>query len=166
MIVNKSLEEWQDSCALVCILFPSREHQFSPHPHPEERNGLLDFGCVSVKVDEILVVLFGVSSRRLRPRLAVQPNMHGDSSSSLERLAAILARVSAGSRGRHFFSSDFRGKVSTKSDAAFVHPRRPEIVPIPPSSRPAPAYRNLKPPSLDCDAGVGPICWCRGLTST
>ena len=97
MIVDKSLEEWQDSCALVCILGPSCEDKFAPHPHSEEGDSLLYFRRVAIKVDDILGVLFGVWSRRLRPCLAVQPNMHGDSSSCFERLAAILARDSAGS---------------------------------------------------------------------
>ena len=97
MIVDKSLEEWQDSCALVCILGPSREHQFSPHPHSEKGDSLLDFSCVAIKVDEILGVLFGVWSRGLRPCLAVHANVHGDPGSRLERLAAVLARDSAGS---------------------------------------------------------------------
>ena len=92
MIVDKSLEERQDSCALVSILCPSREHQFAPHPHSEKRNCLLDLSCVAIKVDEILVVVFGVWNRGLRPCLAVQPNMHRDPSSSLERLTTVLAK--------------------------------------------------------------------------
>ena len=97
VIAGNSLEEGQDSRHLVCILGPSRENQFPPHPYSEKRNSLLDVGRVAIKVDEILVVLFGVLGRRFGPLLAMQLNMHGDSSSRLERLAAILARNSAGS---------------------------------------------------------------------
>ena len=51
VIAGNSLEEGQDSRHLVCILGPSRENQFPPHPYPERGDCLLDFRRATVKLD-------------------------------------------------------------------------------------------------------------------
>jgi hypothetical protein len=98
MIVDKSLEEYGRILAhlFAFLVLPVKTSLPLIHTRKRETASSIS-GVVAIKVDDILGVLFGVWSRRLRPCLAVQPNMHGDSSSCFERLAAILARDSAGS---------------------------------------------------------------------